>query len=129
MTTYTWTITSLYTKTVNGEQDYVVVAHYNVKGVDGNYSFTINDTARFSTEKTTPFVPYSDLTNDIVIGWVKQELGENGVNSILRCIDGAITSKKTPPVVPQNTPLPWATPVTNTEATPTEETPTEEPTN
>lgn len=106
MITYNWTITSLYTKTVGDEQDYVVVAHYNVIGVDGDYSFKINNTARFSTEKTAPFVPYSDLTNDIVIGWIQQELGENGINSILRCIDGAIASKKTPPVVPQNTPLP-----------------------
>ena len=30
MTTYNWTITNLYTKTVEGLQDYVVTAMYNV---------------------------------------------------------------------------------------------------
>jgi hypothetical protein len=35
-------------------------------------------------------------------------LGENGILSITACIDGQIESQKNPPVVPQNTPLPWA---------------------
>lgn len=122
MINYTWTIASLYTKPVGDEQDYVVVSNYNVTGVDGEYSYSLSNMARFSTEKTTPFIPYADLTNDIVVGWIKQELGENGIRSIEACIEGAINAKKNPPVVPQNTPLPWVAPVVET---PTEETPTE----
>ena len=38
MTTYNWTINNLYTKTVDGLQDYVVTAMYNVTGVDGEFS-------------------------------------------------------------------------------------------
>jgi hypothetical protein len=47
------------------------------------------------------------LTNDIVIGWIQSELQENGIHSIIACIDGQIESQKTPPVSPENTPLPW----------------------
>ena len=35
MTTYTWNVTALYTETVAGEQNYVVIANYEVVGVDG----------------------------------------------------------------------------------------------
>jgi hypothetical protein len=52
------------------------------------------------------FIPYADLTNTIVIGWIETQLGEDGVNNIQACIDGMINSEINPPVSPQNTPLP-----------------------
>lgn len=113
MTTYTWAVTALYTETIDGNADYVVIANYNVTGVDGEYSASLSNIARFSTESVSPFVPYAELTEDIVIGWIQQELGEDGVNNLYACIQGQIDSQINPPVVPVNTPLPWATPSTN----------------
>jgi len=114
MTTYTWNVTALYTETVDGEQNYVVIANYEVTGVDGTYSAYLSNIARFSTASVTPFVPYEDLTNEIVIGWIQDELGVDGVSNLEACIQGQIDSQINPPVTPQNTPLPWATPlVTN----------------
>lgn len=107
MTNFTWLVTTLWTQTIDGEQDYVVIASYDVTGVDGTYTASLSNTAQFSTNKVTPFIPYADLTNDIVVGWIQQELGENGVNSIEACIQGQIDSQINPPVVPQVTPLPW----------------------
>ena len=111
MTTYTWNVTALYTETVDGEQNYVVIANYEVLGVDGTYSAFLSNIARFSTASVTPFVPYEDLTNEIVIGWIQSELGVDGVSNLEACIQGQIDSQINPPVTPQNTPLPWATPV------------------
>jgi hypothetical protein len=108
MTTYNWTITNLYTKTVEGLQDYVVTAMYNVTGVDGEFSSTVNGSQMFTVKEGQDFIPYSELTNETVVEWIKEELGENGILSITACIDGQIESQKNPPVVPQNTPLPWA---------------------
>ena len=68
MTTYTWNVTALYTETVDGEQNYVVIANYEVVGVDGEYTASLSNIARFSTASVTPFVPYENLTNEIVIG-------------------------------------------------------------
>jgi hypothetical protein len=107
MTNYTWAVTALYTQTIADEQDYVVIANYEVIGVDGAYTASLSNIARFSTESVSTFIPYADLTNDIVIGWIQEELGVNGVNSIEACIQGQIDSQINPPVVPQNTPLPW----------------------
>ena len=113
MTTYTWAVTALYTETVAGEQDYVVIANYSVLGVDGEYSASLSNIARFSTESVSPFIPYQDLTEAIVIGWIQTDLGVDGVSNLEACIQGQIDSQINPPVVPVNTPLPWSTPVTN----------------
>ena len=108
MTNYTWVVTALYTQTIEGKQDYVVIANYDVTGTDGTYSASLtSNTAQFSTEQVETFIPYEDLTNDIVVNWIKETLGENGIISIEACIQGQIDSQINPPQSPQNTPLPW----------------------
>ena len=109
MTTYTWAVTALYTETVAGEQDYVVIANYSVVGVDGDHSASLSNIARFSTESVSPFIPYDQLTESIVIGWIQDELGVDGVANLEACIQGQIDSQINPPVVPVLTPLPWST--------------------
>ena len=106
MTTFTWTVTQLLTETIAGEQNYVVIANYEVVGVDGEYTSSISDSARFSTENVDNFTPYEDLTNDIVIGWVKSMLGPDTVANYEESIQGQIDSQITPPVTPEVTPLP-----------------------
>ena len=112
MTTYTWAVTALYTETIAGEQNYVVIANYSVVGVDGTYSASLSNIARFSTESVSPFIPYEDLTEADVIGWIQADLGTDGVDNLYACIQGQIDSQINPPVVPVNTPLPWSTPAT-----------------
>jgi hypothetical protein len=106
MTTFTWTVKQLLTETIAGEQNYVVIANYEVVGVDGEYTSSISDSARFSTENVDNFIPYEDLTNDIVIGWVKSMLGPDTVANYEESIQGQINSQITPPVTPEVTPLP-----------------------
>jgi hypothetical protein len=108
MINYTWKIKNLWTKTIDGQQDYVVIAAYDVTGVDGEFTSSLSNTAQFSTSSVTSFVPYADLTEEIVLGWIQSELGENGIISITACIEGQIESQKNPPVSPEITPLPWA---------------------
>lgn len=108
MTNFNWIVNALYTETIDGQQDYVVIASFDVIGLDGQYEGKVQGTQTFSTASVSPFIPYNELTNDIVVGWIQQELGEDGVNNIYNCIQGQIDSQINPPVVPQNTPLPWA---------------------
>tara|TARA_R110002126_G_scaffold79028_2_gene196425 strand:+ start:309 stop:653 length:345 start_codon:yes stop_codon:yes gene_type:complete len=108
MTTFTWAVTALYTETIAGEQDYVVIANYEVVGVDATYSASLSNIARFSTETVSTFIPYDNLTNDIVIGWIQEGLGVDGVNNLEACIQGQIDSQANPPVSPVSAPLPWA---------------------
>ena len=110
MTNYTWKVTNLYTQTIDGKEDYVVTALYITTGVDGEYSASLSGSSQFSTADVTDFIPYADLTEEIVITWIKETLGENGIISIEACIQGQIDSQINPPQVPVNTPLPWETP-------------------
>jgi hypothetical protein len=106
MTNYTWVVTTLYTQTIENEQNYVVIAYYDVTGIDGVYTASLSNLAQFSTASVSPFIPYEDLTNDIVVGWIQNELGVDGVSNIEACIQGQIDSQINPPVTPENTPLP-----------------------
>jgi hypothetical protein len=108
MTNYTWTITDLFTKTIDGKEGYVVNAIYNVSGTDGTYSASLEaGSVQFSTEDLEEFIPYEELTEEKVLEWVKLTLTENVVASIEASIQGQIDSQINPPQVSVNTPLPW----------------------
>jgi hypothetical protein len=106
MTNYTWVVTTLYTQTIAGEQNYVVTAYYDVTGVDGTFTASLSNVAQFSTASVSTFIPYEDLTNEIVTNWIQNSLGPDGVENIYACIQGQIDSQINPPVSPENTPLP-----------------------
>lgn len=107
MTTFTWAVTALYTETIGTESDYVVIADYTLVGIDGEYTASLSNTARFSTESVAQFIPYADLTNAIVVGWIQEELGVDGVANLEACIQGQIDSQINPVAVPVYTPLPF----------------------
>jgi hypothetical protein len=104
MTTFVTTITAMYT-IQEPDPNYVVNALWRVTGVDGQYTAFIDGITQFdSSQQTTPFIPYNELTEAIVIGWIPA----NEIASSQACLQGQINSQITPPVTPQNTPLPWA---------------------
>jgi hypothetical protein len=108
MTTYNWTITNLYTKTVEGLEDYVVTAVFEVEGLDGEFSCIVNGSQVFTVKEGAEFIPYANLTEAIVVEWIKEELGEEGLAPIYSHIEENIENQKSPAVEPVITPLPWA---------------------
>jgi hypothetical protein len=104
MTTFTTTITAMYTLQ-QPDPNYVVNALWKVTGVDGQYTASIDGITQFdSSQQTLPFIPYNELTEAIVIGWIP----EQNISNAQANVQGQINSMITPPVSPQNTPLPWA---------------------
>jgi len=103
MTTFTTTITAMYTLQ-QPDPNYVVNALWQVTGVDGEYTASIGGNTTFDSNQAETFIPYADLTEAIVIGWIP----ENAMASAQACVQGQIDSMITPPVSPQNTPLPWS---------------------
>jgi hypothetical protein len=103
MTTFTTTITAMYT-IQQPSPNYVVNALWEVTGVDGTNTASIGGNTQFSSaDQVGPVVPYADLTEAIVIGWIP----ESAIASAQACVQGQIDSMITPPVSPENTPLPW----------------------
>jgi hypothetical protein len=106
MTTFTTTITSMYTLDTP-DPGYVVNVLYQVTGVDGANTASIGGNTQFnSADQVGPVTPYASLTESIVIGWIP----ESAITSAQQCVQGQIDSMITPPVSPANTALPWATP-------------------
>ena len=113
MYNYIWTTEKLFTINLPTEADYVVTAYYGVEGStqDGKTTASLTgNAASFSIIEDQPdYIPYDQLTNDIVIGWIKNQLGKNGVLSIENAIAGMIDSQLNPPPTPKETPLPFST--------------------
>ena len=104
MTTFTTTISAMYTLQ-QPDPNYVVNAVWKITGVDGqNTAFTHGITRFNSADQEGAIIPYDQLTEAIVIGWIPaQDISNSQAN-----VQGQINSMITPPVSPQNTPLPWA---------------------
>ena len=69
-TTNTWKIAQLERETADG---YVYTAHYTVTAEDGTYS--AGAYGSIGLERPETLVPFADLTEEVVIGWVKEKLG------------------------------------------------------
>ena len=106
MTTFTTTITSMYTLQ-QPDPDYVVNVLWEVTGVDGANTASIGGSTQFnSADQEGAFIPYASLTEAAVIGWIP----ESAIASAQSCVQGQIDSMITPPVSPADTPLPWVAP-------------------
>ena len=82
--TYTWTATSLIGyPVIDGETDVVTRACYTVLADDGEgHTADYSNFAYTPLDPSVPFIPYADLTNDIVIGWVQNVIGPDAIAAI-----------------------------------------------
>ena len=92
--TKTWEVNTLQRELADG---YVNKVIYRVKGTDGTYE--TRATGEVDLEKPETLIPYKDLTNDFVIGWVKAKLEADDSGSVAKieaAIDANINAQKTP---------------------------------
>jgi len=91
-TTFTWGINTLERETDDG---FVMVAHYTVDANDGTYSAGAYGSVGF--ERPDNLIPYADLTEDEVIGWVKTALGgDDKVAEIEAALQNQIDEQRAP---------------------------------
>ena len=98
MTTFNWTISQMDRLTSDG---FVVTVHYNVTATDDTYSASTYGTVSYTQEQGETYIPYADLTEATVVGWVQTALGKDTVESSLQ---SQIDAQKNPV---QATGLPW----------------------
>ena len=111
--TYTWTATSLIGYPVlDGETDVVARAFYTVLADDGEgHTADYSNFAYTPLDPSVPFIPYADLTNDIIIGWVQYNIGADLVASNEGSLAIQVERQVNPPPQPEVLPLPWVPPV------------------
>lgn len=106
MTTFTWSISRMDTIQIP-DPNYVVKAYWNLQATNGTETVSTGGIATFSSEQSeSGFIPYNQLTQEIVLGWVKTQLGDSGVASY----EESLQKQLTPAPTPEYTPLPWAAP-------------------
>ena len=98
--TITWKIANLERKTEDG---FVFTAHYTVNADDGTYTSGAYGSLGF--ERPDNLVPFSQLTEATVIGWVKEKLGEEKVTEIEAALQSQINEQKQPTKAAG---VPWA---------------------
>ena len=105
--TNTWTVTALdcYPE-VDGETDVVFTIHWSLNATDGTYNGSVYGTVGVTLDPDAPFTPYADLTQDQVVGWVQDALGDEQVAAYEANVATQIANQINPPVV--TPPLPWS---------------------
>jgi len=99
MTTFNWTIQQMERLTSDG---FVVTVHYNVSATDDTYQASTYGTTSYTQTPGETYIPYDDLTQAVVVGWVQEALGKDTVEASLQ---GQIDALKNPV---QESGLPWA---------------------
>ena len=105
--TTTWNVVSMdcYPEK-DGLTDVVFTVHWNLTAVDGDYTGYSYGSVGVTLDEGGIYTPYAELTQDQVVGWVKDSLGAEQVASLEANVAAQIENQKNPPVV---TPaLPWA---------------------
>ena len=83
MITYNWNCKTVDVHPQEEEQtDVVYNVHWTVTGVDGDYSVTNIGTQVVPLIEGGTFIPFEDLTNEIVVVWTKEAIGQDEVGQI-----------------------------------------------
>mgnify|MGYP003346042575 FL=1 len=91
----TWTIETLDRKTADG---FVTTAHWRATAVDGDYSTSVYSTCSWSDDKVV--IPYDQLTQDTVLGWVWESVDKASTEASLSAQIEALKNPTTATGVP-----------------------------
>ena len=105
MTTYTWKVSQLERETSDG---YVFTAHWTVNATetveDKTYSAGAYGSIGFQRPEED-LIPFEELTEELVVSWVLDKLGEEQVTNMETSLTNQIQEQKTPSKLQG---LPWA---------------------
>jgi hypothetical protein len=95
VTTFTWAIANMEHYTSDGV---VFTIHYTVNAEDGTYSSGAYGSVGLEKPEPGNMIPYADLTEEIVVGWVKDHLVlKRSLKSKLHCKRRSISNMHPPP--------------------------------
>lgn len=92
MVTISWHIANLERETSDG---YVYTAHWTVSATDGEYSSSSYGSVGFQ-RPDEELIPFEELTEELVISWVQEKLGEEQVSLITSSLISQIDDQREP---------------------------------
>ena len=99
-TTFNWHVANLERETADG---FVYTAHYTVNAEDGTYS--AGAYGSIGLERPDTLIPFDDLTEGMVVGWVKEKFGDEKVAEIEAALQAQLDEKHAPTKAAG---VPWA---------------------
>jgi hypothetical protein len=90
-TEFTWKIANLERETADG---FVFTVHYTVNADNGTYS--AGAYGSIGLERPDNLIPFDDLTEETVVGWVKEKFGDEKVAEIEAALQAQIDEKTHP---------------------------------
>jgi hypothetical protein len=117
--TYAWKLTGLKKGNTESAQDVVIGTRWELTGTDEDgISGTFSGATPFKLENVEfhNFVPYQDLDQDTVIGWIQAEVVGGYKDHVEQKILAQIEAVKNEIKDVQATDFPWAEPVVEPEA-------------
>jgi hypothetical protein len=90
-TVYSWKIANLERETEDG---FVFTAHYTINAEDGTYS--AGAYGSIGLERPDTLIAFDSLTEEMVVGWVKEKLGEEQVQAVSDALQAQIDEKHAP---------------------------------
>jgi hypothetical protein len=91
-TTFTWAVAQLERETQDG---YVFTVHYTVNAADDTYSAGAYGSLGLERPEKD-LIPFAELTEQIVIGWVKEKFGEEKVAEIEAALQAQLDEQRAP---------------------------------
>jgi hypothetical protein len=106
--TYTWVVEQMDCYPTDPRPDCVFNVHFRCNAADTTYPTATATYCNIQTiiyNPSEPYIPYDQLTQDIVLAWVFEALGADEVNAIKSALTVLIENILNPPVT--TPPLPW----------------------
>ena len=101
-TTITWAVNTLERTTADGV---VFTVHYTVNAEDGTYSAGAYGSVGLEQPDPEALIPYADLTPELVIGWVKDKLGDETIANVEGALQAQLDEQRAPSKAQG---VPWA---------------------
>jgi hypothetical protein len=101
-TTYEWKIANLERTLSDG---IVYNLHYTIQAFDGTYRSSAYGSLGLEPPAEDETIPFADLTEEIVVGWLLDKFGEEKVDEIKAALQAQIDEQTSPT---KGTGTPWA---------------------
>jgi hypothetical protein len=92
-TVFTWRVANLERETSDG---YVYTAHYTIDANDGTYSAGAYGSLGLERPEEDEMIPFAQLTEEIVVGWVKEKLTEEKVEEVEAALQAQLDEQHSP---------------------------------
>jgi hypothetical protein len=99
MTEFNWSIQNL----ERTPEEYVTIVHWRCDGVEGEHSLGAYGTVSFNQEEGEEIIPFADLTEELVQGWMFEKLNKEEVEA---AVQAKLDELANPPLISG---LPWST--------------------